>query len=135
MRDKFNKNDDKQQRLLLKLADEMDHVNTLEQAVDLFFDVVEMADDNDEERLLYEVGYFPDCCFCLVRQIPNEDNKYCQLHLEMHYDMEDAPQGLSECKWHAKGDEDLRAYVYQSEAFRLLKDLKEEKMSVFVDET
>ena len=52
--------------------------------------------------LLYEVGLYPDCSFCLVRQIPNDDEEYCQLHLELHFEVTEANKSLSECKWHEK---------------------------------
>ncbi len=131
----FRKKDDRQESLCKKLNSKIGSETSLDRAVDIFFDVISKANHNDNEMLLYEVGLYPDCCFCLVRQIPNDDEEYCQLHLELHFEITEVNENLSECKWLEKGDDDLKEYILNSESYRVLKEMKATQLNIFVDET
>ena len=131
----FKRKDDRQQSLCKKLISKVGPNPSLNQAVDIFFEVISKADHNDDEMLLYEVGLYPDCSFCLVRQIPNDDEEYCQLHLELHFEVTETNKSLSECKWHEKGDDDLKEYILNSEAYCVLKEMKATRINIFTDET
>lgn len=132
---------DNQKKLCKMLEEEVKQVTTLDQAIDAFFKVVSLAKPNDEEMLLYEVGCYsfdgPDknCEFCLVRQTPTRDDEFYQMHMELIFEAGEEEQKLDECEWHEKGDDDLRDYVHQSNAYNVLKNKQFSKIRVWVDET
>lgn len=132
---------DNQKKLCKKLEKKIKQDMSLDQAIETFFNVVSEARPNKEEMLLYEVGCYPfdkdspACYFCLVRQTPSPDGEFYQMHLELQYDVCDEVSSLSECEWHEPGDEDLFEHVKKSEAYKVLKDKKIRKISVWVDET
>ena len=132
---------DNQKKLCKMLEEETKQVTTLDQAIDAFFKVVSSAKPNDEEMLLYEVGCYAfdgseeSCLFCLVRQTPTRDDEYYQMHMEIVYEAGEEERKLSECEWYEEGDDDLRNYVHQSNAYNVLKDKQILKIKVWVDET
>lgn len=134
-------NTDDQQELCKKLEQKISQDMTLDQAIQVFFDVVSEAEPNDEEMLLFEVGCFrfygdtEDCLFSLTRQTPSPDDEFYQMHLEVVYDVTDDVRALSECEWYEEGDDDLQEYVFKSEAYNVLKDKKIKEIKVWVDET
>lgn len=132
---------DSQKKLCKKLEKMIMPDMTLDGAVDAFFDVIAEAKPNEEEMLLYEVGCYSfddknvKCHFCLVRQTPMRGDEYYQMHMDIIFEAGDNERGLSECKWHEVGDEDLREYVIQSDAYNTLKNQKIHRIEVWVDET
>ena len=83
---------DTQKKLCKTLEKRITNCTTLDELIDGFFDVVSRSKPNDEEMLLYEVGYFSynnciDICnFALVRQTPARHDEFYQLHLEVLFD-------------------------------------------------
>lgn len=132
---------DNQKKLCGKLKLKINTINSLDQAIKAFFEVVSDAAPNDEEMLLYEVGCYPAvdnsqaCLFCLVRQTPSEDGEYYQMHLELQYEVNPKTNFLKECIWHEKGNGNLLDQIYESDAFRILKEEPIVKINVWVDET
>lgn len=132
---------DNQKKLGKKLEKTIKPDITLVGAVDAFFDVIAEAKPNEEEMLLYEVGCYSfngnskEYHFCLVRQTPKRGDEYFQMHMELVFEAGDNEGRLNECMWHEVGDDNLREYVIQSEAYTALKDNEILKINVWVDET
>ncbi|MBQ7586405.1 MAG: hypothetical protein IJT37_00075 [Lachnospiraceae bacterium] len=132
---------DTQKRLTKKLDKRILPDTTLEQAVDIFFDVVSEAKYNEEEMLLYEVGRYEEhdtlfpYYFSLVRQTPTKHDEYYHMQLKITYELGEKNENLRECEWHEIGDDDLREYVLNSYAYKELKDEPIKKIEVTLDET
>lgn len=132
---------DTQKRLRNTLTKKVSGKTTLSDAVKCFFEVIAGAKPNDEEMLLYEVGFNrredgSDMCYVsLVRQTPTKQDEYYQLHLELKYEVRDRDVSLKDCIWHEPGDEDLKEYIFSSAAYRMYKDRVAETVEIWVDET
>ena len=131
---------DTQKKLSKALAKKINTETNLKQAVDAFFDVVSQAKPNEEEMILYEVGYYSGendkCSFSLVRQTPSRGDEYFQMHLVLMFDTGEKDRSLEECLWHGHGDDlDLKEYVVQSKAYKTLMDKKITCFLVWADET
>jgi hypothetical protein len=132
---------DTQKKLCKTLKKKIKNSTTLDQIIDGFFDVVSQAKPNDEEMLLYEVGYFSHgndkdlCSFCLIRQTPARQDEFYQMHLELLFDTGNEEHTLHEYEWREPEDGDLREYILQSKAYESLKDKNIYKINVWVDET
>ncbi len=76
--------------------------------------------------------------FSLVRQFPNEEEEFCQLHLDVLYaldDVDDMDRNLSESAWSFDIDTDFFAYVRNSKAYLAVKDLNMARIDIYMDET
>ena len=132
---------DNQKALAKNLKSKINKKMSLDEAIDAFLSVISEAEPNDEELLLYEAyGNCPVedsevCEFGLIRQTPAADGEYYQLYLCLQYETCDELKTLDESHWHDKTDGDLREYILNSEAYKLLKDRKILKIKSGVDKT
>lgn len=119
-----------------------DHM-TLDEIISKFekmcgFDL-ELEDPEDDVRL-FEAGTHDFSgeevfYFSLVRQFPNEEEEFCQLHLDVLYSPDDAKRELSESAWSFDIEMDFFAYVRNSRAYMAVKDQDMMKIDVYMDET
>ena len=130
---------DNQKRLCKALSKKVGPKSTMEQAVNAFFDTISTAKPNEEEMLLYEVGFFDSdntvCTINLVRQTPTKFDEFYQMHIKLHYKLIEKDTSLREAMWHESGDNDLKEYIMNSKAYNLFKDQVPEKFDVWVGET
>lgn len=131
---------DTQKKLSKALAKRIDTETNLKQAVDAFFNVVSQAKPNEEEMILFEVGYYSQekdrCSFSLVRQTPARNDEFFQMHLVLMFDTGVKDSSLEECRWYEYGDEfDMKEYVLQSKAYKTLMSKKISSFLVWADET
>lgn len=131
--DKFRK-DDHISFLKKNINDKM----SLSEIVDVFEKMCARPIDND--MLLFETGtyefseetYF---FFNLVRQFPNEDEEYYQIHVDIMYKPDSGNQGFQAAVWNEDIEGDFFDYIRSSKAFEYSSSAEIEKINIFMDET
>lgn len=131
--DKFKK-DDHISFLKKNINDKM----SLSEIVDVFEKMCARPIDND--MLLFETGtyefseetYF---FFNLVRQFPNEDEEYYQIHVDIMYKPDSGNQGFQAAVWNEDIEGDFFDYIRSSKAFEYSSSAEIEKINIIMDET
>ena len=91
--------------------------------------------------ILFETGTFtsfsdvPMFQISLVRQFPNEDEEFYQIHVDFLYKSDDENKMLSESVWDEDLDEDIFAYIRKSKAFAYAKNKNYSKVKIWFEET
>ena len=95
----------------------------------------------EEDMILFETGTFtsfsdvPIFQISLVRQFPNEDEEFYQIHVDIFYDSDDENKIFSESIWDEDLDEDIFAYIRKSNAFTYAKNKKYSEVKIWCEET
>ena len=95
----------------------------------------------EEDMILFETGTFtsfsdvPMFQISLVRQFPNEDEEFYQIHVDVLYKSDDENKMLSESVWDEDLDEDIFAYIRKSKAFAYAKNKNYSKVKIWCEET
>ena len=95
----------------------------------------------EEDMILFETGTFtsfsdvPMFQISLVRQFPNEDEEFYQIHVDIFYDSDDENKIFSESIWDEDLDEDIFAYIRKSNAFTYAKNKKYSEVKIWCEET
>ena len=94
----------------------------------------------EEERIFYETGTFsftgePRFYFCLVRQFPNGEEEYCQIHVELKYTPTAGCEGFVQTLWSDESGGDFFEVIRSSEAFAYAKQQKIIDLDIYMDET
>ena len=95
----------------------------------------------DDEMILFEVGTFtsisdkPLFQLSLVRQVPNEDEEYYQVHLDIFYEASQDNQIFSESTWDEDLEENIFDYIRNSEVFDYAKDQEYLSVKMYLEET
>ena len=95
----------------------------------------------EEDMILFETGTFtsfsdvPMFQISLVRQFPNEDEEFYQIHVDIFYDSDDENKIFSESVWDEDLDEDIFAYIRKSKAFAYAKNNNYSKVKIWFEET
>lgn len=93
-----------------------------------------------EDMTLFEAGTFsftgkPMFMVSLVRQFPNEEDEFYQLHLNVLYQPEEKNTGLSIGEWSQDAEGDFFAYIRETEIYRIMKDELPAEVNIYLDET
>lgn len=129
--------------ILTLLKSNVESKNTLEDLVSAFEDMCKVPLENiddDDDGILFETGIYnftgePQFYFSLVRQFPNDDDEYYQIHLDVLYDTATLNKKYNQTKWSFGGEIDIFNYVRNSEEFLTLKDTEIKQVNVYMDET
>ena len=95
----------------------------------------------DEEMILFETRTFtrlsnePLFQISLVRQVPNDDEEFYQVHLDIFYKLTSGNAEFSESIWDEDLDENIFDYIRNSEVFAYAKDKEYLKVKIYLDET
>ena len=94
----------------------------------------------EEEMILFETGTFsfsgePLFYFSLVRQFPNEEEEFCQIHLDIQYILSDINRAFGASVWDEDLSEDIFEYIRKSEAYLALSEEEIYNIDVYMDET
>ena len=95
----------------------------------------------EEDMILFETGTFtsfsdvPMFQISLVRQFPNEDEEFYQIHVDIFYDSDDENKVFSESIWDEDLDEDIFAYIRKSKVFAYAKNKNYSKLKIWFEET
>ncbi len=95
----------------------------------------------EEDMILFETGTFtsfadePMFQISLVRQFPNEDEEFYQIHVDIFYETDDENKKMSESIWDEDLSENIFAYIRNSKAFAYAKGKEYHKVKIWCDET
>jgi len=111
----------------------------LEEMVAIFEDLC--REPIDDEMILFEVGTFtsisdkPLFQLSLVRQVPNEDEEFYQVHLDIFYEASRENQIFSESTWDEDIEENIFDYIRASEVFNYAKEQEYQAVKMYMDQT
>ena len=111
----------------------------LEEMVAIFEELCREPIEN--EMVLFETGTFtaisdkPMFQLSLVRQVPNEDEEFNQIHLDIFYEASRENQIFSESTWDEDLEENIFYYIRASEVFAYAREQKYLAVKIYLDET
>ena len=111
----------------------------LEDMVAIFEDLC--REPIDDEMILFEVGTFTNVSdkplfqLSLVRQVPDEDEEYYQVHLDIFYEASQDNQIFSESTWDEDLEENIFDYIRASEVFNYAKEQEYQAVKIYMDQT
>ena len=111
---------------------------SVQDIVDRFEEMCREPIDND--MILFESGTFSFTgeelfCFSLVRQFPNEEEEYYQIHVDVLFETNDENKTLSESVWNEDIEENIFEYVRKSESFSYAISDTYKRVDIYMDET
>ena len=112
---------------------------SLEDMVAIFEDLC--RDPIEDEMILFETGTFtsisdkPLFQLSLVRQAPNEDEEFYQVHLDIFYEASQDNQIFSESTWDEDLEENIFDYIRASEVFAYAKEQEYQAVKIYLEET
>ena len=111
---------------------------SVQDIVDRFEEMCREPMDND--MILFESGTFSFTgeelfCFSLVRQFPNEEEEYYQIHVDVLFETNDENKTLSESVWNEDIEENIFEYVRKSESFSYAVSDTYKRVDIYMDET
>ena len=125
--------------LLKFLKDKIVDKMPLEEIVDVFEQMCSIPLEDD--MILFETGTFstfePEPVFeiSLVRQFTNNDEEYCQIHVDILYKPTGENEIFSETTWDEDLNESIFNYIRKSEAFAYAKNQEYIKVKIYLVET
>ena len=111
----------------------------LEDMVAIFEDLC--SDPIEDEMILFETGTFttisdkPLFQLSLVRQAPNEDEEFYQVHLDIFYEAGQDNQIFSESTWDEDLEESIFDYIRNSEVFAYAREQEYQAVKIYMDQT
>lgn len=111
---------------------------SLEDIINTFDKMCNMPIEDD--TILFETGTFDFTgsemfYFSLVRQFPNEEDEYYQIHVDVMYRPSEKNKVFSEATWDEDVEENIFDYIRNTEAFAVAKCDEIIEVSVYMDET
>ncbi len=111
---------------------------SLNQLVELFEKMCQISLDND--MILFETGTFdftgqPLFYFSLVRQYPNDDEEYFQIHMDVLYQPNEKTRNFQSTVWNEDIKQNIFDYVRQSEIFLTIENDVYMNVDIYIDET
>lgn len=94
-----------------------------------------------EDMILFETGTFttfakePVFQISLVRQFPNEDEEFYQIHVDIIYEPANENKMFTEATWDEDLSENIFDYIRNSEVFAYAKNKEYIKVEIYSDET
>ena len=95
----------------------------------------------EDEMILFETGTFtaisdqPLFQLSLVRQAPNEDEEFYQVHLDIFYEASQDNQIFSESTWDEDLEENIFEYIRNSEVFAYAREQEYQAVKIYLEET
>ena len=115
--------------------------NNLDKLISVFEEMCEIPIEEEEEKMiLFETGTYsfsgkPMFYFSLVRQYPNGEEEYYQLHLDIMFEPALSNSSFEQTIWSFEIDESIFDYIRKSKEYSVLKDIPFAKIDIFMDET
>ena len=94
----------------------------------------------ENDMILFETGTYsftgePLFYFSLVRQLPNDEEEYVQIHVDVLYAPTQRNENFQSSTWNEELEEDIFTYIRKSEAYLTMKAEKYINVNVYMDET
>ena len=121
------------------LKDRITDKMPLEDMVEIFEDLCSVP--IEDEMILFETGTYsaisnkPLFQLSLVRQAPNEDEEFYQVHLDIFYEASQDNQLFSESSWDEDLEENIFDYIRASDVFAYAKKQEYLAVNIYLDET
>ena len=125
--------------LIKFLKDKITDKTPLEEIVDVFEQMCSIP--LEEDMILFETGTFttfasePVFEISLVRQFPNDDEEFFQIHVDILYKPTSENKMFSEATWNEDLSENIFDYIRKSEVFAYAKNKEYIKVEIYLDET
>lgn len=125
--------------LIKFLEDRITDKMPLEEILDVFEQMCSIP--LKEDMILFETGTFPFFTpkptfdISLVRQFPNDEEEYYQIHVVILYKSTRENKKFSEATWNEDLSENIFDYIRKSEAFNYAKNQEYIKVEIYLDET
>lgn len=112
----------------------------LPELVDAFEKMCQIPIESEKEMLLFETGVYkftgaPLFYFSLVRQFPNEEGEYYQLHLDVMYQPDEENSSFFSTVWNEDIDGNFFDFVRKTDDYLAVKNDEILKIEVYMDET
>ena len=111
----------------------------LEDMVAIFEDLC--REPIEDEMILFETGTFtaisdkPLFQLSLVRQVPNEDEEFYQVHLDIFYEACQENEIFHESIWDEDLEENIFDYIRASAVFAYAKEQEYQAIKIYLEET
>ena len=121
------------------LKDRITDKMPLEDMVEIFEDLCSVP--IEDEMILFETGTYSAISnkalfqLSLVRQAPNEDEEFYQVHLDIFYEASQDNQIFSESTWDEDLEENIFDYIRNSEVFAYAKEQEYLAVKMYLEET
>ena len=108
--------------------------------LDMDSEIISGEEPMENDMLLFQTGIYdytdePLFYFDLVRQYPNEDEEFYQIHVELSYKPSSENQKCNESIWNEEIDGDFFEYIRNSESYKCASADSYEKINIYLDET
>lgn len=121
------------------LKDRITDKISVEEIVDVFEQMCSIP--LEEDMILFQTGTFttikPEPVFeiSLVRQFPNDDEEFYQIHVDIFYKPTSENKIFKEATWNEGLSENIFDYIRKSEPFAYAKNHEYIEVEVYMDET
>ena len=114
---------------------------SLDDLISVFEEMCEIPiEEESEKMILFETGTYsftgkPMFIFSLVRQYPNEEEEYYQLHLDIMFEPTFDNSSYEQATWGFEIEDNIFDYIRKSKEYMCLKDIPIARIDVYMDET
>jgi len=134
--DRFKKTT--KESLLQYLQDRISDKSSLEDILKVFEDMCSIP--MKEDMILFETGTYsftgePMFYFSIVRQFPNDDEEYYQIHVDVLFMPTEENKDFEQAIWNEDIEENIFNYIKKSREFDFCKDKEFSKVEIYLDET
>ena len=134
--DRFKKTT--KESLLKYLQDRISDKSSLEDIVNVFEEMCSIPIEGD--MILFETGTYSFTGermfnFSLVRQFPNDEEEYYQIHVDVLYVSVEGNKEFEQSTWNEDIDENIFNYIKKSPEYDFCKDKELSKVEIYLDET
>lgn len=134
--DRFKKT--QKESLLKYLQNKISDKSSLENIVDVFEEMCNIP--VKEDMILFETGTYsftgePMFYFSLVRQFPNDEEEYYQIHVDVLYVSIAENKNFEQNIWNEDIEENIFSYIKKTSEFSFCKNKEFSKVEIYLDET
>lgn len=124
--------------LLQYLQNRISDKSSLEDIVTVFEEMCSIP--IEEDMILFETGTYsftgePMFNFSLVRQFPNDEEEYYQIHVDVLYLPAEGNEGFEQTTWNEDIEENIFNYIKKSQEYNFCKNIEFSKVEIYLDET
>lgn len=137
-KDRLREEENGMDQLVKYLESNITDKMAIEDIVRVFEEMCQIPVEND--MILFETGTYnftgvPLFYVSFVRQFPNDEEEYFQVHVDIQYEPTDENQAFQEAVWNEDLNENIFDYIRTSQAFSYAKRNKYIRVEIYIDET